>query len=56
MEDPEKGAWTIDETQKLAGSKNKATEKYGCVRQPLFPSYYTSYRICFICFYIFVMF
>ena len=23
MEDPEKGAWTIDETQKLAGSKIK---------------------------------
>ena len=38
MEDPEKGARTIDEIQKLAESKKKATEKYGCVRQPLFPT------------------
>ena len=30
-----KGAQTIDEMQKLAESKKKATEKYGCVRQPL---------------------
>ena len=32
MEDPQKGAWTIDEIQKLAESKKKPTEKYGCVR------------------------
>lgn len=38
MEDPEKGARTIDEIQKLAKSKKKPTEKYGCVRQPLFPT------------------
>ena len=38
MEDPEKGARTTDEIQKLAESKKKATEKYGCVRHPLFPT------------------
>ena len=38
MEDPEKGAQTIAEIQKFAETKKKATEKYGCVRQPLFPS------------------
>ena len=38
MEDPEKGARTIAEIQKFAESKKKATDKYGCVRQPLFPS------------------
>ena len=38
MEDPQKGAQTIAEIQKFAKSKKKATDKYGCVRQPLFPS------------------
>ena len=38
MEDPEKGTQTIAEIQKFAETKKKATEKYGCVRQPLFPS------------------
>lgn len=35
----EEGARTIDEIQELPKlSKNKDTEKYGCIRQPLFPS------------------
>lgn len=38
MEDTMKGARTVDEIQNLAKSKRKSIEKYGCVRQPLFPT------------------
>jgi len=36
---PKEGAQTIKEIQELAKfKKNKTNEKYGCIRQPLFPS------------------
>jgi len=38
MEDTLKGVRTVDEIQNLAKSKRKGIEKYGCVRQPLFPT------------------
>ena len=38
MDDQQKGARTIAEMQELARSKKRGVEKYGCVRQPLFPT------------------
>jgi len=38
MQDPLRGARTIDENENLAKSKRINVQKYGCVRQALFPT------------------
>lgn len=38
IEDVENGARTIEEIQMCAKVKKRGTEKYGCIRQPIFPT------------------
>ena len=38
IQDTSKGARTIEDIKKLAKEKKRGSEKFGCIRQPMFPS------------------